>query len=66
MVIQIPKPELEPLRPIFKDIDAITGSQLPFPGWGELYRIFQIEDNPNVVPPSDPEMRGVDDMVLSI
>jgi hypothetical protein len=38
MVIQIPKPRIEPLRPIFKYIKAIAGSQIPCPGWREVYR----------------------------
>jgi hypothetical protein len=52
------------MRPIYKDTYAHIGSQVPFLGWGEFCEIVHEEVYPYVIPPSDPEMRGEDDVVV--
>jgi hypothetical protein len=73
LVIQIPTPEEEPLRPIFKDTEDITGAQIPFPGWGaqipfpgwgDLYKIIHTKEYLGIIPQSDSNIRQADDMVF--
>jgi hypothetical protein len=53
------------VKPIYKHIYICTyGLQIPFSRWGELYRRLYEEDYANVIPPSDPQMRNVDELVF--
>jgi len=64
LIFQLFKPEIEPLHPIFKDIEALINARSHFPIWGEVYRIFRQEYCLDIVPPSDPHMINTDDFVF--
>jgi hypothetical protein len=64
LIIQLCKLDSEPVRTIFKDTKSQINPQISFPVWGEIYRRIREEDYPNLVPPSDPNRRNVDDIVF--
>jgi hypothetical protein len=63
-IIRLSKLEIELMCPMFKNTKALINAQIPFPGWGEVYKIFREEDYLDIVPPSDLSMRNIDDLVF--
>jgi hypothetical protein len=63
--IKLEKTNIELVRPIFKDIEALISPQATFPRWGDIYSKFREEDYLDVIPPSDPSIRNIDEFVFS-
>jgi hypothetical protein len=65
LITQLSEPEIEPLHPISKYSKVLINSQVPFPRWDQIYKIFREEDCPDIVPLSGPKKRNVDDLVVT-
>jgi hypothetical protein len=57
LVIHISILEEEKPRLAFKYIEAITHVEIPFLGWGRIYRKLHIEEYKYVIPHNDPKIR---------